>query len=91
MPDQKPVRLAGDERTTLRVLLRYQRDSFVRKVHDVGDDAASHQIDEERREAGLHDMAAEHEDDASLAPGGGDDRVDDVAKVAGDEDVGQRR
>jgi len=32
MGDQKPPRLAGDDRATLLALLQYQRDSFVRKV-----------------------------------------------------------
>jgi hypothetical protein len=41
MPDQKPVRLAGDERTTLTSLLQFQRDSFVRKVQGVDHDAAT--------------------------------------------------
>jgi hypothetical protein len=33
--DQKPPRLALDERTTLQALLQYQRESFVRKVSGV--------------------------------------------------------
>ena len=38
-----------------------------RAVHrDVRDDAASHEVDEHGREAGLHDVAAEHDDDAAL-------------------------
>ncbi len=37
MPDQKPPRLVDDERATLHALLRYQRESFVRKVTGVGD------------------------------------------------------
>jgi uncharacterized damage-inducible protein DinB len=42
MNDQKSPRTTGDERATLRTLLQYQRDSFVRKVTGVGDtDAAS--------------------------------------------------
>lgn len=40
MPDQKPPRLEGDERDTLCALLQYQRDSVVRKVTGVDDDAA---------------------------------------------------
>ena len=40
MGDQKPPRLEGDERETLRALLQYQRDSVVRKVTGVDDDAA---------------------------------------------------
>ena len=35
--DQKPPRLAGDERATLCALLQYQRDSFVRKMQAVSD------------------------------------------------------
>jgi hypothetical protein len=38
--DQKPPRLAGDERETLLALLQYQRDSFVRKVRGVADEKA---------------------------------------------------
>ena len=40
MTDRKPPRFAADERETLRALLQYQRDSFVRKVADVDDDTA---------------------------------------------------
>jgi hypothetical protein len=40
MPDQKPPRLAGDERETLRALLQYQRESLVRKVAGLDDAAA---------------------------------------------------
>lgn len=32
MTDHKPPRLAEDDRTTLRALLQYQRESFVRKM-----------------------------------------------------------
>jgi len=38
--DQKPPRLAGSEAETLRALLRYQRDSLVRKVADLDDRTA---------------------------------------------------
>jgi uncharacterized damage-inducible protein DinB len=38
--DQKPPRLAGDERETLQALLQYQRDSLVRKVSGVSEEAA---------------------------------------------------
>ena len=41
MADLKPPRLAGDDRAVLIALLQYQRDSFVRKVSDVDDMAAS--------------------------------------------------
>ena len=40
MADQKPPRLAGDERATLLALLQYQRDSLVRKVNGVSEEAA---------------------------------------------------
>jgi hypothetical protein len=38
--DQKPPRLASDELATVRELLQFQRDSFVRKVDGVSDRAA---------------------------------------------------
>lgn len=41
MADQKPPRLEGDERETLRALLGYQRESMVRKVSGVSDEAAA--------------------------------------------------
>jgi hypothetical protein len=41
MNDQKPPRIVGDEGATLRALLQYQRDSFVRKVTGVSDADAS--------------------------------------------------
>jgi hypothetical protein len=37
VPDQRPPRLAGDERATLTALLQFQRESFVRKVEGVGE------------------------------------------------------
>ena len=40
MPDLKPPRLEGDERATLHALLQYQRESLVRKVADLDEDAA---------------------------------------------------
>jgi hypothetical protein len=40
VPDQKPPRLLGDERETLHALLQYQRDSMVRKVAGVDEEAA---------------------------------------------------
>ena len=40
VPDQKPPRLLGGERETLLALLRYQRESLVRKVAGVDDVAA---------------------------------------------------
>jgi hypothetical protein len=44
MPDRKPPRLADDERATLLNLLQYQRESLVRKVDGVSDDAARQQF-----------------------------------------------
>jgi uncharacterized damage-inducible protein DinB len=38
--DQKPPPLEADERETARALLQYQRESLVRKVADVDEDAA---------------------------------------------------
>jgi hypothetical protein len=38
--DQKPPRLAEDERTTLHALLQYHRESLVRKVSGIDDEAA---------------------------------------------------
>lgn len=40
MPDLKPPRLVGDERETLAALLQFQRNSLVRKVDGVDDEAA---------------------------------------------------
>lgn len=40
MGDQKPPRLAGGERETILALLQYQRDSFVKKVDGVSEEAA---------------------------------------------------
>ncbi len=44
MPDQKPPRLEGDERATVRALLQYQRESLVRKVTGVDEAAARHTL-----------------------------------------------
>ena len=41
----------------------------------MSDDTAFHQVDENRREPGLHDVAAEHHDHAALAARGAGDRV----------------
>jgi hypothetical protein len=38
--DQKPPRSTADEAATVRALLQYQRESFVRKVHGIDDAAA---------------------------------------------------
>ncbi len=40
MPDRKPPRTVGDERTVLRALLQYQRESIVRTVTGVDEAAA---------------------------------------------------
>src|SRR4051794_23246713 len=42
--DQKPPRLAGDERDTLLALLQYQRDSIVRKMSGIDDESARRQF-----------------------------------------------
>jgi hypothetical protein len=39
--DRKPPRVAGDERATLLALLRYQRESLVRKVDGLTDEQAA--------------------------------------------------
>ncbi len=44
MPDQKPPRLAAGERETLLALLRYQRESLVRKVSDLTDTQARQRL-----------------------------------------------
>jgi hypothetical protein len=40
MVDQKPPKLVADERDTVLALLQYQRDSFVRKMSGLSEDAA---------------------------------------------------
>ena len=42
MPDQKPPKHVDDERTTVLALLQFQRDSVLRKVAGVDEDAARH-------------------------------------------------
>jgi hypothetical protein len=44
VPDHKPPRLAADERETLVALLQFQRESMVRKVEGVDEEAARHSI-----------------------------------------------
>ena len=44
MNDQKPPRLAGDERASVLALLQYQRASLVRKVDGLDEDAADHAL-----------------------------------------------
>jgi uncharacterized damage-inducible protein DinB len=44
MPDLKPPRLVAGERETLHILLQYQRESLVRKVDGVDEDAARRQL-----------------------------------------------
>ncbi|MEY2459753.1 MAG: hypothetical protein QOG30_1583 [Acidimicrobiaceae bacterium] len=44
MPDQKPPKLVAGERETLLALLQYHRDSLVRKVAGVDDEAARRQL-----------------------------------------------
>jgi uncharacterized damage-inducible protein DinB len=40
--DQKPPRVAGDEREVVLALLQYQRESLVKKVDGVSEEAARH-------------------------------------------------
>jgi uncharacterized damage-inducible protein DinB len=40
MTDRKPPRFDGDERDTLLTLLRFQRESLVRKLDSISDEAA---------------------------------------------------
>jgi uncharacterized damage-inducible protein DinB len=42
--DQKPPRLAGGEAETLRALLQYQRESLLRKIEGLADDAVRRQL-----------------------------------------------
>jgi hypothetical protein len=59
-----------------------------RAIHGhVRDDAAAHEIDDERCKARLHDVAAKHGDDRTSRARGGGDRTDDSTEVASDEDV----
>ncbi len=44
MPDVMPPPLVGDERTTVLALLQFQRESVVRKVAGVSDEAAAHAL-----------------------------------------------
>ena len=44
MPDQKPPRLAADDRGILVALLSYQRNSFLRKVRGVSEIAATTEV-----------------------------------------------
>jgi hypothetical protein len=46
----------------------------------VGDDAAPQQVDQDGRNPGLDDMAAEHGDDCAAAARGVDDCGDDLAQ-----------
>jgi uncharacterized damage-inducible protein DinB len=44
MADRKPPKLVADERTTLRALLQFQRDSVLRKVDGLDDGAARRRL-----------------------------------------------
>lgn len=44
MADQKPPRLVAGERETLHALLQYHRESLVRKVEGIDDDAARRRL-----------------------------------------------
>ena len=54
-------------------------------------DVAHLTVGQHRRQPGLHDVSTEHENDGALAVRRLSDGIDDVAEVAGDEDVGQCR
>jgi uncharacterized damage-inducible protein DinB len=41
VPDEKPPRLAGDERSALHALLQYQRNSFAKKLEGVDEEEAA--------------------------------------------------
>jgi hypothetical protein len=51
---------------------------------------AIHQVDEQRRQTGFHDVSAQHHDDRALFPGGGCDRAHDAKKILCHQNVGQR-
>ena len=55
----------------------------------MGDNAPSHELDQHRRDACFHHMAAGHRDDSAFA-GGAHQGVHDPAEVARGEDVGER-
>jgi hypothetical protein len=44
VPDQRPPNLAVDERETLRALLQFQRESLVRKVSGLDEEAANRRL-----------------------------------------------
>jgi uncharacterized protein DUF664 len=44
VPDQKPPRLAGGERDVLMALVQFQRDSLLRKLDGVAEDAARRRL-----------------------------------------------
>ena len=59
-------------------------------VHrQVGDHPAIHQLDEEWRETGLHDVTAEHHHDSSTLYCGSCDRVHNLQEIPRDEDIWQ--
>ena len=61
-----------------------------RPVHrEVRDDAAAHQVDEHRREARLHDVAAEHDAPRRACACGGGDGVTTARKSRATSDVGE--
>jgi hypothetical protein len=60
-------------------------------VHrEVRDHSAFHQVDEQWREASLHYVAAEHDDNSSLVLRSGRDRVHHAQKISRHENIGQR-
>ena len=62
-----------------------------RTVHrEVRDHAAAHEIVQQRCDASLHDMAAEHHDDAAFPTMCFDDRLHDFPEILRLEHVGER-
>src|SRR5688500_13081556 len=57
---------------------------------EMSDDAALHQIDQNRSDTSLHDVAAEHDDNTASESVSVDDRVYDRPKIGGDENIGER-
>jgi hypothetical protein len=50
---------------------------------------ALHQLDQERCDAGLDDVSAEHDDNRPIVPRGEYDGGNYCAKICGDENVGK--